>query len=82
MGLSLWNVGETPEDENASAMMEYPRYSRRKRIDEPGSPVRKGGVVHLDYVIGASRARRDRSQIFSDFRLMGWLISSSQALGG
>jgi len=22
-GLSLWNVGETPEDENASAMMEY-----------------------------------------------------------
>ncbi|MFP3220281.1 MAG: hypothetical protein RXR41_03945 [Candidatus Marsarchaeota archaeon] len=23
MGLSLWNVGETPEDENASAMMEY-----------------------------------------------------------
>ena len=26
--------------------MEYPRYSRRKRIDEPGSPVREGGVVH------------------------------------
>ena len=23
------------------------KYSRRKRIDEPGSPVRKGGVVHL-----------------------------------
>ncbi|MFP3220425.1 MAG: hypothetical protein RXR41_04720, partial [Candidatus Marsarchaeota archaeon] len=22
------------------------KYSRRKRIDEPGSPVRKGGVVH------------------------------------
>jgi len=45
-GLSLWNVGETPGDENASAMMEYPRYSRRKRIDEPGSPVPEGGVVH------------------------------------
>ena len=45
-GLSLCNVGETPGDEKASAMMEYPRYSRRKRIDEPGSPVRKGGVVH------------------------------------
>jgi len=27
--------------------MEYPRYSRRKRVDEPGSPVRKGGVVHV-----------------------------------
>jgi len=48
-GLSPWNVGETPEDENASAMRDgiLCKYSRRKRIDEPGSPVRKGGVVHL-----------------------------------
>ncbi|MFP3219960.1 MAG: hypothetical protein RXR41_02255 [Candidatus Marsarchaeota archaeon] len=47
-GLSLWNVGETPGDENASAMRDgiLRKYSRRKRIDEPGSPVRKGGVVH------------------------------------
>jgi len=41
-GLSLWNVGETPGDENASAMRDgiLCKYSRRKRIDEPGSPVR------------------------------------------
>ena len=47
-GLSLWNVGETPGDENASAMRDgiLRKYSRRKRIDEPGSPVREGGVVH------------------------------------
>jgi len=47
-GLSLWNVGETPGDENASAMRDgiLRKYSRRKRVDEPGSPVRKGGVVH------------------------------------
>ena len=47
-GLSLWNAGETPEDENASAMRDgiLCTYSPRKRIDEPGSPVRAGGVVH------------------------------------
>ena len=47
-GLSLWNVGETPGDENASAMGDgiLCKYSRPKRLDEPGSPVRKGGVVH------------------------------------
>jgi protein-arginine kinase activator protein McsA len=44
-GLSLWNVGETPGDENASAMMEYfASIPTRKRIDEPKSHVCKGGV--------------------------------------
>jgi len=49
-GLFLWNVGETPGDENASAMRDgiLRKYSRRKRIDEPGSPVPKGGVVHSE----------------------------------
>jgi len=34
-GLSLWNAGETPEDENASAMRDgiLCTYSPRKRID-------------------------------------------------
>ena len=50
-GLSPWNVGETPGDENASAMRDgiLRKYSRRKRIHEPGSPVRKGGVVHFPF---------------------------------
>ena len=48
-GLFLWNVGETPGDENAFAMRDgiLRKYSRRKRIDEPGSPVPEGGVVHV-----------------------------------
>ncbi|MFP3220396.1 MAG: hypothetical protein RXR41_04575 [Candidatus Marsarchaeota archaeon] len=45
-GLSPWNVGETPGDYNASPPAEYPRHFPRKRIDEPGSPVREGGVVN------------------------------------
>ena len=41
--------------------MEYPRYSRRKRIDEPGSPVREGGVVH----VWTGSGREDHGKTFS-----------------
>ena len=44
-GLSLWKARETPGDENASAMVEYFKYSTRKRIDEPGSLASKGKVL-------------------------------------
>ena len=44
--------------------MEYPRYSRRKRIDEPGSPVRKGGVVH----VWTDSRREDHGKTFSPHR--------------
>ena len=42
-GLSLWNVGETPGDENASAMVEYlrgiPRVSVSMNWEAPSARV-------------------------------------------
>lgn len=39
---------EAPGDERVSAPMQYLRYSPRKRVGKPETPVRKGGVVHSD----------------------------------
>jgi len=39
---------EAPGDERVPAPVQYLRYSPRKRVGKPETPVRKGGVVHSD----------------------------------
>jgi len=68
VGLFPWNGGcregqireerkERPENERVSAPVEYLRYSPRKPVGKPGSPVRKGGVVHRSLRNWPSRSR-------------------------